>query len=104
MNTNEKVNVILALREYAPGLNLKIESGISPVVVRLNGVFIGDADYMLSVTGCGDTFDEALNNLYARISNTDDGYVIIDSELMVRPVGLRYLNNTWIPVKEFNKK
>lgn len=104
MVINEKIEVILALREYAPGLNLTVEAGISPVVIRLNGVYVGDVDYMLSVSGCGDTFEAALSNLYSRIVRTDGDYVIVDSALMRCPVGLRYVNGTWITIKDFPKQ
>ena len=102
MNNNDMINVILALREYHPGLNLTVESGISPVVIRLNDVFIGDRDYILAVSGCGDTFDGALQKLYTRIVSQED-YVIVDSEITQRPVGLKYINETWVTIKEFTK-
>ena len=99
---NSQIETILALREFHPGLNLTVESGISNVVIRLNDVFIGDHDFLLNVAGCGDTFEDALNNLYSRVTSTD--YVVIDNAVCPSIRCLRFLQGTWVTVKEYPKQ
>lgn len=105
MAVNEKIEIILALREFSPEVSLVVEPGISPVVIRLNGVCTGGSGYMLSVAGHADTFEEALDNVFNRISGSWD-YVIIEapSNTKLTAIGLRLVDKTWITVKEYSNE
>ena len=94
MNTNEKMEAILSLRAFVPDMVLTIESGITPVVLRLSNVYVGGDGYMLSVAGCGETMDEAIDNLAHRLMETDD-YVIIDINKKDGPSMLRFELGRW---------
>jgi hypothetical protein len=98
MNTNEKMEAILSLRHEVPNLTLTIETGIAPVVLRLSNVYVGNEGYMLSVAGCGETMDEAIDNLAYRLMETDD-YVIEDNSFYNEPRLLRFIDGSWKVVR-----
>lgn len=94
MNTKEKMEAILSLRIYVPNMTITIETGIAPVVLRLCNVHVGNDGYMLSVAGCGETMDEAVDNLAYRLMETDD-YVIVDANRIDGPSMLRFELGKW---------
>ena len=98
MNTNEKMEAILSLRHEVPNLTLTIETGIAPVILRLSNVYVGNDGYMLSVAGCGETMDEAIDNLAYRLMETDD-YVIEDNSFYTEPRLLRFIDGSWKVVR-----
>lgn len=98
MNTQEKMEAILSLRHDVPDLTLTIETGIAPVVLRLSNVYVGNDGYMLSVAGCGETMDEAIDNLAYRLMENGD-YVIVDINKRGGPRMLRYRDGAWWTVK-----
>lgn len=95
MNTNDKIKAILNLRYFVPDMSLTIESGIAPVVLRLVNVYVGGDGYILSVSGCGETMEDAVDNLMDRLTSTDE-YVIVDINMKDGPRFLRFECGTWV--------
>jgi len=101
IDSNDKLAALLELLEYDRTISVSITTGISPVVMCLENVNIGDASHLLTVCGAGDDMTTALDNLYSRMTDlADDAYVVVQGQTSL--IGLRYLDGSWVQLKKYH--
>lgn len=95
MNSNEKLEAILALRHEVPDMKLTITTGIAPVVIHLDNVYVGGGGYILTMAGFGETMEDAIDDLIYRLLVDSGDYVLVDINMKGGPRWLRFKEGSW---------